>query len=121
MRHLNAGRFDRDGSSRAAMFKNPSNLFANERIETTVPKGEGGRRIAERMITSRRPPGPDLQRRGRPGRRRAAPRAEARSPRAAPAGASAWSRVSRAHRRGRAPFREIAPRFVGAPAATRAS
>jgi large subunit ribosomal protein L17 len=53
MRHLNAGRkFDRDGSSRAAMFKNlVANLFANERIETTVPKAKEVRRIAERLIT----------------------------------------------------------------------
>lgn len=53
MRHANAGRkFDRDGSSRAAMFKNlVANLFANERIETTVPKAKELRRIAERMIT----------------------------------------------------------------------
>ena len=53
MRHANAGRkFDRDGSSRAAMFKNlVANLFANERIETTVPKAKELRRIAERLIT----------------------------------------------------------------------
>ena len=53
MRHANAGRkFDRDGSSRAAMFKNlVANLFANERIETTVPKAKEVRRIAERLIT----------------------------------------------------------------------
>lgn len=53
MRHLNAGRkFDRDGSNRAAMFKNlVANLFANERIETTVPKAKEIRRIAERLIT----------------------------------------------------------------------
>ena len=56
MRHLNAGRkFDRDGSSRAAMFKNlVANLFANERIETTVPKAKEVRRIAERLITDRK-------------------------------------------------------------------
>lgn len=53
MRHRNAGRkFDRDGSDRAAMFKNlVANLFAHERIETTVPKAKEVRRIAERMIT----------------------------------------------------------------------
>lgn len=53
MRHNNAGRkFDRDGASRAAMFKNlVANLFAHERIETTVPKAKELRRIAERMIT----------------------------------------------------------------------
>ncbi|MBL8602005.1 MAG: 50S ribosomal protein L17 [Myxococcales bacterium] len=52
MRHGNAGRkFDRDGSSRAAMFKNlVANLFAHERIETTVPKAKELRRIAERFI-----------------------------------------------------------------------
>ena len=61
MRHLNAGRkFDRDGSSRAAMFKNlVANLFANERIETTVPKAKEVRRIAERLITRAARLGPD--------------------------------------------------------------
>jgi large subunit ribosomal protein L17 len=53
MRHLNSGRkFDRDGSNRTAMFKNlVANLFANERIETTVPRAKEVRRIAERLIT----------------------------------------------------------------------
>ena len=53
MRHANAGRkFDRDGSSRAAMFKNlVANLFANERIETTVPKAKELRRVVEPLIT----------------------------------------------------------------------
>ena len=53
MRHLNAGRkFDRNTSSREAMFKNlVANLFAHGRIETTVPKAKEVRRIAERMIT----------------------------------------------------------------------
>ena len=53
MRHQTAGRkFDRDGASRTAMFKNlVANLFAHERIETTVPKAKELRRIAERMIT----------------------------------------------------------------------
>lgn len=53
MRHMNAGRkFDRNGSNRAAMFRNlVANLFAHERIETTVPKAKELRRIAERMIT----------------------------------------------------------------------
>jgi large subunit ribosomal protein L17 len=53
MRHQNAGRkFDRDGASRAAMFKNlVANLFAHERIETTVPKAKELRRVAERIIT----------------------------------------------------------------------
>ena len=52
MRHHNAGRkFDRDGSSREAMFKNlAANLFAHERIETTVPKAKELRRVAERLI-----------------------------------------------------------------------
>jgi large subunit ribosomal protein L17 len=61
MRHLNAGRkFDRDGSSRAAMFKNlVANLFANERIETTVPKAKEVRRIAERLITRAARLGPE--------------------------------------------------------------
>lgn len=53
MRHQNLGRkFDRDSSSRKAMFKNlVANLFAHGRIETTVPKAKEVRRIAERMIT----------------------------------------------------------------------
>ncbi len=52
MRHANAGRkFDRDGSDRTAMFKNlVANLFAHERIETTVPKAKELRRVAERFI-----------------------------------------------------------------------
>jgi large subunit ribosomal protein L17 len=62
MRHANAGRkFDRDGSSRAAMFKNlVANLFAHERIETTVPKAKELRRIAERFITRAARLGPDV-------------------------------------------------------------
>ena len=42
MRHQNSGRkFDRDGSSRDAMFRNlAANLFTHERIETTVPKAK---------------------------------------------------------------------------------
>jgi large subunit ribosomal protein L17 len=61
MRHLNAGRkFDRDGSSRAAMFKNlVANLFVNERVETTVPKAKELRRIAERLITRAARLGPE--------------------------------------------------------------
>lgn len=61
MRHLNSGRkFDRDTSDRAAMFKNlVSNLFAHERIETTVPKAKELRRIAERIIARAAKLGPD--------------------------------------------------------------
>ena len=61
MRHLNFGRkFDRDTSDRAAMFKNlVSNLFAHERIETTVPKAKELRRIAERIIARASKLGPD--------------------------------------------------------------
>jgi large subunit ribosomal protein L17 len=53
MRHGNLGRkFDRDSSSRKAMFKNlVANLFAHGRIETTVPKAKEVRRLAERIIT----------------------------------------------------------------------
>ncbi len=53
MRHQNSGRkFDRDGSSRDAMFRNlAANLFAHERIETTVPKAKELRGIAEKIIT----------------------------------------------------------------------
>ena len=62
MRHANAGRkFDRDGSSRAAMFKNlVANLFAHERIETTVPKAKELRRVAERFIARAARLGPDV-------------------------------------------------------------
>jgi large subunit ribosomal protein L17 len=47
MRHQNSGRkFDRDGSSRDAMFRNlAANLFTHERIETTVQKAKELRRI----------------------------------------------------------------------------
>ena len=53
MRHQNSGRkFDRDGSSRDAMFRNlAANLFTHERIETTVQKAKELRRIAEPLIT----------------------------------------------------------------------
>jgi len=53
MRHLNMGRkFDRDASSRRAMFRNlVANLLAHGQIETTVPKAKEVRRIAERIIT----------------------------------------------------------------------
>lgn len=53
MRHQNSGRkFDRDGSSRNAMFRNlAANLLVHERIETTVPKAKELRGIAEKLIT----------------------------------------------------------------------
>jgi len=53
MRHQNAGRkFDRNTSSRRAMFRNlTANLVLNERIETTDAKAKELRRVAERLIT----------------------------------------------------------------------
>lgn len=56
MRHQNAGRkFDRDTSSRRAMFRNlAANLVLNERIETTDAKAKELRRVAERLITKAR-------------------------------------------------------------------
>jgi large subunit ribosomal protein L17 len=53
MRHKNAGRkFDRDTSSRRAMFRNlAANLVLHERIETTDAKAKELRRVAERLIT----------------------------------------------------------------------
>ena len=53
MRHHNAGRkFDRNTSSRKAMFRNlAANLILNERIETTDAKAKELRRVAERLIT----------------------------------------------------------------------
>lgn len=53
MRHQNAGRkFDRNTSSRKAMFRNlTANLVLNERIETTDAKAKELRRVAERLIT----------------------------------------------------------------------
>ena len=53
MRHKNAGRkFDRNTSSRRAMFRNlTANLVLNERIETTDAKAKELRRVAERLIT----------------------------------------------------------------------
>ncbi|MGZ3478236.1 MAG: 50S ribosomal protein L17 [Polyangiales bacterium] len=53
MRHNNAGRkFDRNTSSRKAMFRNlTANLVLNERIETTEAKAKELRRVAERLIT----------------------------------------------------------------------
>jgi len=53
MRHSNAGRkFDRNTSSRRAMFRNlAANLVLHERIETTDAKAKELRRVAERLIT----------------------------------------------------------------------
>jgi large subunit ribosomal protein L17 len=56
MRHANAGRkFDRNTTSRRAMFRNlTANLVLNERIETTEAKAKELRRVAERLITKAR-------------------------------------------------------------------
>src|SRR5262249_5652440 len=56
MRHQNAGRkFDRNTSSRRAMFRNlTANLILHERIETTDAKAKELRRVAERLITRAR-------------------------------------------------------------------
>ncbi len=56
MRHHNAGRkFDRNTSSRRAMFRNmTANLVLHERIETTDAKAKELRRVAERLITKAR-------------------------------------------------------------------
>src|SRR6188474_3354856 len=56
MRHQNAGRkFDRNTTSRRAMFRNlTANLILNERIETTDAKAKELRRVAERLITKAR-------------------------------------------------------------------
>jgi large subunit ribosomal protein L17 len=56
MRHANAGRkFDRNTSSRRAMFRNlTANLILHERIETTDAKAKELRRVAERLITKAR-------------------------------------------------------------------
>ena len=53
MRHGNMGRkFDRNTSSRRAMFRNlTANLILHERIETTDAKAKELRRVAERLIT----------------------------------------------------------------------
>jgi large subunit ribosomal protein L17 len=53
MRHLNSGRkFDRNASSRRAMFRNlAANLILHERIETTDAKAKELRRVAERLVT----------------------------------------------------------------------
>ncbi len=56
MRHQNLGRkFDRNSTSRRAMFRNlTANLILNERIETTDAKAKELRRVAERLITKAR-------------------------------------------------------------------
>ncbi len=56
MRHANLGRkFDRNTTSRRAMFRNlTANLVLNERIETTDAKAKELRRVAERLITKAR-------------------------------------------------------------------
>jgi large subunit ribosomal protein L17 len=56
MRHANAGRkFDRNTSSRRAMFRNlAANLVLNEKIETTDAKAKELRRVAEKLITKAR-------------------------------------------------------------------
>ncbi len=53
MRHKNQGRkFDRNTSSRRAMFRNlAANLILHERIETTDAKAKELRRVADRLIT----------------------------------------------------------------------
>lgn len=53
MRHGNTGRkFDRNTSSRRAMFRNlAANLILNEKIETTDAKAKELRRVAEKLIT----------------------------------------------------------------------
>ncbi len=56
MRHKNQGRkFDRNTSSRRAMFRNlAANLILHERIETTDAKAKELRRVAEKLITKAR-------------------------------------------------------------------
>jgi large subunit ribosomal protein L17 len=53
MRHKNSGRkFDRNTSSRRAMFRNlAANLVLHESIETTDAKAKELRRVAEKLIT----------------------------------------------------------------------
>ncbi len=53
MRHRNSGRkFDRNTSSRKAMFRNlAANLILHEGIETTDAKAKELRRVVERLIT----------------------------------------------------------------------
>lgn len=53
MRHQKAGRkFDRNTSSRRAMFRNlAANLILHERIETTEAKAKELRRVAEKLVT----------------------------------------------------------------------
>ena len=119
MRHLNAGRkFDRDGSSRAAMFKNlVANLFANERIETTVPKAKEVRRIAERLITRAARLGADS------GKAEVAPAVAAQRLALKRSIATSLPRWGERLVEGEPEridvvehlFREIAPRFVGRP------
>lgn len=56
MRHQNAGRkFDRNSTSRRAMFRNmAANLVLNEKMQTTDAKAKEIRRVAERLITKAR-------------------------------------------------------------------
>ncbi|MCL2726044.1 MAG: 50S ribosomal protein L17 [Polyangiaceae bacterium] len=56
MRHHNAGRkFDRNTSSRRAMFRNlAANLILHEKIQTTDAKAKELRIVAERLITKAR-------------------------------------------------------------------
>src|SRR5262245_32899202 len=53
MRHQKSGRkFDRNASSRRAMFRNlAANLILHERIETTDAKAKELRRVAEKLIS----------------------------------------------------------------------
>lgn len=119
MRHLNAGRkFDRNGSNRTAMFRNlVANLFAHERIETTVPKAKELRRIAERMITRAARLGADAnapELTGNAAERRLALKRQIASE--LPRYTERWvdgelERIDVTEHL----FREIAPRFVGRP------
>jgi len=70
MRHANAGRkFDRNSSSRRAMFKNlVANLFSHGQIETTVPKAKEVRRLAERIITRVKRLGANMNKEGLEGK-----------------------------------------------------
>src|SRR5258708_34171558 len=53
MRHQKSGRkFDRNASSRRAMFRNlTANLILHERIETTEAKAKELRRVAEKLVS----------------------------------------------------------------------
>ncbi len=120
MRHLNSGRkFDRNGSNRAAMFKNlVANLFAHERIETTVPKAKEVRRIAERLITRAARLGSDVNATEIPDARVAARRLALK--RQLRSYLPAWGERVVDGRPERIDvvehlFREIAPRFIGRP------